>query len=700
MEDVKEILNQLTVYPITGTNSLTTIPFKDFFSTPELYSILDKIKSLIPQSSEAKGGIGTVYNFGKYKLKISEICPDNIQSHLLNQLCTMSKNDDLVYWIPNTEYNKTTLLCPNYITEPIVGALLSKLRSYTPSFMSIYGCIYDKNDINKKTYQILEPLINPNNVGDISIDYFLFQIIYALDVAQKSIRYTHWDLHQNNVMIRKRNPTIQKYKLADGIFLYSKVEYDSVIIDYGHNRCETKDVTVVPQMKFIDNPSNREILDYYDFNPFYDIFTIIHSFYLHINNIDVKKFCFNLLKEFLLQKTDEQVSMLLEKLTLNKQWRVYPERLTISNMPLTAEKMCQKIVEKYERVDDIDTNTLNNILDEKKFIISTTDLKVEEEYSQPQVQMDTSYCPYNKMVSKGKLGENPYELEIKHYDDQKEHKIHNLTRVEFKKQNIAISKMMQPSTIDGVFKFRSDCCRIDPRTYFQNPNITEGIVINASFFNIMGDYTPIGPYKHKKMYYNNPIPELYKQYYRAVVIDILGDLDIITIDEAIKYEAKYVDILVCGPVLIETGKNMTDEFLKTGFYKSDGTPVYPFLCDNSNDNVKVLSNGVMNCSKISPGELGHAGNENPRSVVALDSKGTVYFFCLAGRGGAENSRGLDLVRMTEFITFQGFDIVKAVNMDGGRSSLMTYKDKNTIYLSNVENVGCYPVGNVLSYVKT
>jgi hypothetical protein len=738
IQNIVDILNRETIVPIAldyNDNNLDTPAISNFYSTDRLKQILPFIKNQIAQVNvKGKGGVGSVYNFGNYMLKVSNICQPEQNNILLDQLCGMTK-DNISYIIPNTETGKNTLLCPNYIVEPIIGGLLKRVENSTPSFMKIFGCIYDTDE--KKTYQILEPLVKLKDAGNnLDINYIFFQLFYALNSAQKGLRYTHWDLHYENIMVRKREPTIQKYDLNDGTFLYSKLPYDLVIIDYGHNRCETEKTCVVPIMKFVPPGSQREILDYYDFNPFYDIFTIIYSTYLNmykekqLSTIEyqgsyqnIMNYCDLLLGIFLKDQYNFQ-DKVNNMLYSAGSWRVFPERLTIEDTPLNASEMINVISKRFEyKVDIKSFAELDMLLDKHKgIIVSDSDLKINNEYVLPDNVLPTEYYPYFQMpINLGRLGVTPYEISMTFMDDIRIFKKHNFTRNTFgyMKQHVTSIKMMQPSLVtqiqDGVkvFSFRSDCCRIDTRSFFQNDKIKEGFAMNASFFNIFGDFTPIGPYKNKNLFINNnPIPQLYYDLYRAIVIDYNGDINIIGIQEAIDEKEQYTDILCCGPILIENNDIvMTNELLETSIKINDDV-IFPFLCNrpktreeinlnvlprNYNVLPPIYNHRVMNCNKIKPGELSHAGNVNPRSAVGIDKENHVYFFCVSGREDY-NATGLDLADLASYLKVV-YDLRIAVNLDGGRSSNITCKIDNQIFLSNINNVGGYPVGNILSYVR-
>jgi hypothetical protein len=149
--------------------------------------------------------------------------------------------------------------------ELIVGLYgTNKLRQYIPNFAYIYGgfkCgppIYDKNNqiidwckntsnnSNNNVNYILYENINPSIsivkfLGECNANEFLnifLQILYALDLAHKEVDFTHYDLHNENVLLRipdanEPNKLYQiPYKTENG-WEYITTKYIPTFIDFG-----------------------------------------------------------------------------------------------------------------------------------------------------------------------------------------------------------------------------------------------------------------------------------------------------------------------------------------------------------------------------------------------------------------------------------------------------------------------------------
>ena len=94
----------------------------------------------------------------------------------------------------------------------------------------------------------------------------------------------------------------------------------------------------------------------------------------------------------------------------------------------------------------------------------------------------------------------------------------------------------------------------------------------------------------------------------------------------------------------------------------------------------------------------HAGNPNPRTLLGISKDGeTVYFIRIEGR--EKRGVGMDFVQMG--ILCQRLGIHNALNLDGGRSSQMCWKNPGdpTINVAGI-SLNSYPVGAVMSLVKT
>jgi len=144
--------------------------------------------------------------------------------------------DDLIreYFIGVTEINKLRYTVPNFVYT--FGAFLSPPDRKSPSIREIKRekdfipfIIFEKIP-GKNIQELLESdkLTFPQYLG------MFVQILIAMEVAQRSILFCHYDFHTSNLMCRTIN-TNCKYTvpLDDNIYEITASEYLPVIIDFG-----------------------------------------------------------------------------------------------------------------------------------------------------------------------------------------------------------------------------------------------------------------------------------------------------------------------------------------------------------------------------------------------------------------------------------------------------------------------------------
>ena len=691
----------------------------------------EKIISIINTKSLpiiGKGAFGTIYSLGdNHVLKISKLCLQDGQINPnpnLQGLCDMTLNNDIVYKFENTLYNKQVVLSPNYLTEGIIGSLLQNLSKYTPSFMKINGTLLDEetNTYDNSMILISEKLLPFNVENQYQYLYYIFQICYALYIAQNRMRYVHYDLHLGNIMIRERKTNdIQKYKIGDrNLFIYSRNKYDAVIIDYGLNRCETKEHIILSRLKFNFIGSKRiDIIDNYDFNQFYDIYSML-NFILHYDKInnEYKILTGKLLSAFL-RIRDDELNSFISKNSIG--WRANPEELyKLTNLPMNIEEFLYYLYENYFssyeindiiKINDIFSKKNDNVLISSKLNL---DYKNVISYYLPlDNRMNITNYPYRQFQLNKPYITQSFSIITTNSTDRIRFRrtLESFNRTNNNPSNVeqylTMVKITQPSYQSkmekNMFRFESSCCGMDLRTYFQNNKFKEGIAINTSFFNIFSDYEAIGFYKSNDYETNNPIPTEYKKFYGSIVIDKrTNDIDISTIDNAILNKNNYSTVITAGPVLIYDGKPLiTDELLKNNSILQCRLPDPKLDADKRS---KVFSDGINNCNYISQGELKHVSNQNPRSVLFLgiDIKTKVEYVCFFVIEGREKRGvGMDLSQLTQFIMSFGENenmIIKhAINLDGGSSSGITCLYGNSIYITNPNKFESYPIGPILSY---
>lgn len=156
------------------------------------------------------------------------------------------------------------------IREYYIGIkAMNKLRYIVPNFVYTLGCFMcDKpSDINPlenlcenmsgstSHFIVYEKIPGHNDiktVGDLidnklSFNQWLvifFQLLLALEVAQREVEFTHFDLHFDNVMIRKQENFEYSVPLDMCTYTIKNPEFIPVIIDFGRSTCNIENETI------------------------------------------------------------------------------------------------------------------------------------------------------------------------------------------------------------------------------------------------------------------------------------------------------------------------------------------------------------------------------------------------------------------------------------------------------------------------
>ena len=675
-----------------------------------------------------KSGMGsnnliTVEGGKQYVVKTMEVCPDDIgPADVFKQsLCREANTGDIVFRVPSSYDDKQILLTPNYFSESLIGLLLSSksIITHTPSFPKIYGFQYDSLNPNKKVYTVMEPLkpIIPLLNSEEAVLYYIFQISAALNTAQKLGRYTHYDLHPNNVLSRpKSGNVLRMYELNNGKYVYTLFDFDAVIIDFGMNRMETKNEIIIPKINFPPPiPQLPDAFNFYEFNPYYDLFTIIYfTLFIDnrvpmINNPNFAALREKLMSLFLGIKNDaDTIYRHIDSIKISY-WRPNPSAFGTYMQggisPVTPENYMSLIASYIEKItfnDYGDANTLTDaqvaqILRHRKIIVlnklfnfnGLSGIKGGTVHPLVPKKEEMSNIYYSiRLMDKTKM---PYiRIDTKH------------EIIDNNSQYIHVATIDQRKGIsEGGFKFRLDCCRVDIRNFFRTDKIKCGVAINGGFFRIKSDFMPVGYYKTPDMLSKNMIPALYKSHFGMVGIYKNGLLGLSR--EVSETNVKpYEQVLSVGPVLVWEDRIVVNE----QYLNDVNDNIALFHCVKTPDGMDpqlkyfTAENGVNvpNCDKISPGELSHSSNPNPRSAVCVDSKtNLVYFVYVEGR----NQRGVGMSVLELANVCKRLGATHAINLDGGGSSQLVWRSpgETVIGQTNPDHDFAYPVGNIISFVK-
>jgi len=156
------------------------------------------------------------------------------------------------------------------IREYYIGIkAMNKLRYIVPNFVYTLGCFMcdkpsDSNPLENLCENVsgtTSPFIvyekipghkDIKTVGDLidnklSFNKWLvifFQLLLALEVAQREVGFTHFDLHFDNVMIRKQENFEYSVPLDMSTYTIKNPEFIPVIIDFGRSTCNIENETI------------------------------------------------------------------------------------------------------------------------------------------------------------------------------------------------------------------------------------------------------------------------------------------------------------------------------------------------------------------------------------------------------------------------------------------------------------------------
>ncbi len=680
---------------------------EEFLSTFNLKNFYDKrflawLSRYIPKDlkSRASGSFGYVFTTPEdnFIVKKIPICAPIAANTTTRRLCEIAKEGSFIFRIPYTPSNKEMIIAPNYITEYLVSVLLYRdLHKYTPSVPRMFGYQYSPNDAT--AYVVMEKLEDLRAYVTTKSDYlyFIMQILLTLEMAQNMGRFVHRDLHISNIMVRPKkqnNPAVVSYPVGDFLF-FTRMNYDAVMIDFGLSRYETPGHILSPNLLF-STGSAIDMIDYYQFTPYYDVISIVAALVLDKGIFPYKP-------------TDALLTLLVNYATRgggidelvkgDGVWRPDPTKLALlpvgrANRPGdVAELIAQHILEDLQGSNFETSLFENGIAVVRRRPSFPNHIRGERiNYTTVPKREDTTFYHYviretDKFdgVTVSTVRDGKFRKELRSFNKMIPRKA-SLAR-DLSNQVIHVARIV----CSNAFEFSLDCCKVDPKMYFQSEAIAGGVAINASFFRYKTDYLPVGYYKFGSFRSSTPIPGEYRYLYSLIGIDYDGNIHI----EEVSQDGMdtYPQYFTCGPTLVRGGRSViTDELLSEDKYLS---------CRNARDmseaTSKRFSDEILNCGNLADGELGDISNPRPRSAICVDKKGTVYLVYVEGR--EQKGAGMDASQLTQFCMSLGS--VNAVALGDGLGSGMVWRKpgENLICMPNNERTYSFPVGTVLGYSR-
>jgi hypothetical protein len=123
----------------------------------------------------------------------------------------------------------------NFDNEYSIGLILNELRDYSPNFVFTYG-----QGINKRGRYIWLEHIPGITIGSYLGSFenllgYVLQVIFAITFAYEVYGFTHYNLHRQNIVLRKlRRRKCIPYIVGDKV-IYIETDRIPVIIDFGRS---------------------------------------------------------------------------------------------------------------------------------------------------------------------------------------------------------------------------------------------------------------------------------------------------------------------------------------------------------------------------------------------------------------------------------------------------------------------------------
>ena len=677
------------------------------------------IKNMIDENLIGQGAVGKVFSFGKYVVKQITPCTSKKDSPLQRYCVDITKLiEGVIQGIPGGN-NKYRYILPNLLSEITIGILIGDEIGFTNTLGSMI--IQEENELS--IYIVMEQLepfiinhfINPKIVFNAKEFLFmLFQVAHTLVTAQTKDKFTHYDLHIENLLWEPMIKNIS-YPLPNQHMRLMLVDCPFVIkiSDFALARMETKTSIIAASVD--DYP----VRTYGEFNSGYDFACFLGSIL-----IDNK---YRVAFDQLFQ--NQSVYRFILTLTL---WYFNDDQKLTENLNITrdyiAERYYKPINKKYsfrpkqedffipyiktQSMVDVVNYLARNLLVSKYVIPHQNDSIIIPDLKN-YIVYDPIVLYHPKLQAITPKSNITYDVKSMMIDDHiKVSKYYVRLNEAFKHYNLTVEQIQldtcpqQKQYFTAIeitntmnYQFKYDCCKLDGPNYLvQNKKV--GFVINGGFFSVKKDYLPIGPYKDaNNCSHQYEIPVAFEKDYRYIVLKN-NQLNIT--------EQPENDYFVSGPMLIEQGKII---YTPSEQYNcTDLKHAQELMVDQDEEEITIIGQydcnkllipnlkTVKRCDRIEPGEFSHANNSNPRSALCLLPDRYV-FISFEGRG--VKGYGVDLHLLSRLILKFYPTTISAINLDGGRSSNLAWRTnyENTVYTSNPDRFYYYPSGNIISLLK-
>ena len=736
------------------------LSLRDFYDTNNNFKNII-LPQLNERNLIGQGGTGRVFQIqgGQFVVKEANVC---YRKGKLEPYCNDVKkliNGERMIVIPSGDNFRYIL--PNFLSEAVIGAIFNdinvsiNLGQITATYIlldeqrnpSIYFLMPRYSSIFRNRQ--LNPVITP-----LGVLYLLFQASTALLAAQESFLFTHYDLHAENILIDTW-PTQSRflsYPVSNGNLIINRklCPFIVKITDFGLSRLQLQDVLITPTV------TNYPDSTYGEFNSSYDIISLLGSILFDYR--------FSPPFRFLLQNLGLYTALIRFALWLFNDQEIAYSNISqtaslIAEKYYQKEKGGYIFRPKSDEgnfVGFINTRSMREVVDYLANMLlanNMADLSTEfpnlskmTYWSKDMIVMPTlanttnfskvkkfaPVIPNNSVPQYGQSTATRASMDIVpgYVHAESFHillsalpNVFNFTIDKKQLQNCPVQEhYMTAVFVDpNVFgyEFTSECCKLDPINFLRMGDFP-GFTINGGFFNIGGkDFLPIGNYKDRNLDFRNPkfpIPEMYKDVYGFICMT----KNKLYITRDLNFAANQDYMFSSGPYLIENGEIVFQPFQERFTCTTKEETVSPIQVLAETDKTLTVSGyksynyspnvcgyRIVNeqktfprCDNISPGELSHADNPNPRTAIVVLGNGNYVFLTVEGRGN--RGVGTDLYILAVMIKYYLPTAVTAINLDGGRSTNLAWRtvtEPNTVYISNPDHAYQYPVGNILTFRK-
>ena len=576
-----------------------------------------------------QGGFGSVYSTSDQQkiVKVTSPC----EGDKVTVLCDLIRDPEPILDTPHS--SKVISISPNYLSEGVVGGILNSLKRYTPHFAEIDG-IYSSY-VEQRSY-LVEDRYNTDlyrQISDLADVYeMLFQVAQGLSVAQEVYRFTHYDLHGDNLLYQEKSGEIT-YPLVLETGVISVVlnsKFRIKITDFGLSRLESDGYIINPRV------DRAPIYSRGIFNPYYDMMALI-GWLFNENN--------------LLSEAVKRVMPIQERNRLLGY--VFGEDLGSGegSEEDSGEDWYNRIRRKYYyvkrsgRIKWRPKDQLSIKYVETKNIYQILAWLADRLVESGRMRVGRSGEEILPLRSYDMIRNMKYRrgVDISKENSKVVNQVRDGIRVEsyFRQLNYPIPDYTWTPTNDqvrnnpiqdqyvhiayidpGKVRIKLDCCKLDPMLYLEN---RFGLTINGNYYDFKNTDLPIGPYRSlsDNRYFESNLSIDHRYYGYYGYIGISGNK--IDIGKDLKAE-EYDYLVASGPILVEDGKIKFDREL---MYKREGG-VAIFQCAKGREGSRAGTDGVISnvrgrggkvgknipaCKDIQPGQLAHAGNPNPRSMI-------------------------------------------------------------------------------------